>query len=79
LDVFNILKSLSLYGRFHFWKQPEVIQRQVRGIGWVLHFSNKFLSLKLLDRVCHVSWSIVTVGNPNVGPKFRPFSMCSST
>jgi hypothetical protein len=26
LDVFHILKSLSLYGRLYLWKYPEVIR-----------------------------------------------------
>jgi len=43
------------------------------------HFSNRFLGQKLLDRECLVSWSIVMVENPIVGPKFRPFSVHSFT
>jgi hypothetical protein len=39
------------------------------------HISNQFLGQKLLlDRELFVSWSIVTVENPIIGPKFRPFS-----
>jgi hypothetical protein len=33
-----------------FSKQTEVIRCQIRGIGWVFHFSNRFLGQKLLDR-----------------------------
>jgi hypothetical protein len=69
----NILKSSSLLGRLHFWKQPEVIRNQIKGIGRVFHFSNRFLSQKLRDTERLVSWSIVIVGNPIAGPKFRPF------
>jgi len=50
--VLSILKSLSLSGRLYFWKEPEVIWSQIRGIGWVFHFSNKFLGQKLLEQ-CH--------------------------
>jgi hypothetical protein len=51
LYIFNILKSSSLYGRFYFWKQPRVIRSQIRGIGWVFHFSNPFLGQKLTESV----------------------------
>jgi hypothetical protein len=50
----------------------KVIRSQIRGIGWVFHFNNRFLGQKLLDRERLVSWSIVE--NPIVGSKFRPFS-----
>jgi hypothetical protein len=40
---------------------------------WVFHLSNLFLGQKVLDRERLVSWSIVMVANPIVGPKFRPF------
>jgi hypothetical protein len=30
LDFFSILKSSSCSGRLYFWKQPEVIQTQIR-------------------------------------------------
>jgi hypothetical protein len=36
--VFSILKSSSLYGRLYFWKQPEVLRSQIRGIGWGVPF-----------------------------------------
>jgi hypothetical protein len=48
-----------------------------RGIWWIFHFGNLFLGQKLLDRECLMSWSIVMVENPIVGPKFRPFSVHS--
>jgi hypothetical protein len=73
-SVFSILKSSSPLGRLYFWKQPEVIRNQIRGTGWVFSFSNRFLGHKLLERERLVSWSIVIVKNPIVGPKFRPFS-----
>jgi hypothetical protein len=49
-----VVKQLSVishfyFGRLYFWIEPEVIQSQVRGIGWVLHFSNQFFGQKLLD------------------------------
>jgi len=34
---------------FIFWKLSEDIRTQIRGIGWVTHFSNRFLGQKLLD------------------------------
>jgi hypothetical protein len=77
LDAFNFQKSLALYGRLYFWKQQEDIQSQIRGRGWVVHFSNLFLGQKLLDKEQLVSWSIAMVENPIVGPNFRPFSMQS--
>jgi hypothetical protein len=79
LDVFSILKSSSFEGRLCFWKQSEDIRSHVRGIGWVFYFSNGFLGHKLLDRELLVSWSIVMVENPIVGPNFRPFSTYSFT
>jgi hypothetical protein len=48
------------------------------GIGWVFHFINRFLGHELLDTECLVSWSIVMVENPIVGPKFRPFLLLFS-
>jgi hypothetical protein len=33
-----------------FWKQPEVIRRQNRGIGWMFHFSNRFLARNCLTK-----------------------------
>jgi hypothetical protein len=72
-NVFSTLKSSSPQGRLYFWEQPEVIRNQIRGIGWVLHFSNRFLGQKLLDREHLVSWSIGMVKNPIVGLKFRFF------
>jgi hypothetical protein len=33
----------------YFWKQPEVILSQIRGTGWVFHFSKEFLSRNLFD------------------------------
>jgi hypothetical protein len=77
LDVFSVLKSSSLLGRLYFCKVPEVIRSQIKETEWVFHFRNRFLNQKLLDRKRFVSWSIVTVENPVVGPKFRPFSMHS--
>jgi hypothetical protein len=47
---------------------------QISGNGWEFHFSNGFLGQKLLDRERLVSWSIVMMENPVVGPKVRPFS-----
>jgi hypothetical protein len=67
LDVFNILKSSSLYGRPYFWKQTEVIQSQIRGTGWVFHFSNRFLGQKLFNKELLVSYSTVMVENPISG------------
>jgi hypothetical protein len=55
--------------------EMEVIQSQMRGIGWVFHLSNRFLGQKLLDREHLVNWCIVVKENPIVGPKFRPISM----
>jgi hypothetical protein len=54
--------------------ETEVIRSQIRGIGWVFHFRNRFLGQKLLDRERLMSWSIVMAENPIGGPKFRPFS-----
>jgi hypothetical protein len=48
----------------------QVIRSQIRGTGCVFHFSNWLFGRKLL-----VSWSIVTVENPIIRPKFRPFSL----
>jgi hypothetical protein len=59
LNVFNILKSSSLWGRLYFWKQPGAIRSQIRGTGWVFPFSNRFLGQKLLDSALWagaVSW-----------------------
>jgi len=55
-----------------FLEMPQIFRNQIRGIGWMFHFSNRFLGQKLLDRERLVSWSIVMVENPIVGPKFRP-------
>jgi hypothetical protein len=44
-------------------------------MGWVFHFGNRFLGQKPFDEERHVSWSIVTLENPIVGPKFSPFSL----
>jgi hypothetical protein len=76
-SVFNILKFPPLLGRLHFWKQPEVIQSQIRKIGWVFHFGNQFLVHKLLDRECLVSWSIFMVENSITEPKFSLFYAAS--
>jgi hypothetical protein len=46
---------------------------------WVFYFSNRFWGQKRLDRERLVSWSIVMVENPIVGPKFRHFSKHSFT
>jgi hypothetical protein len=72
--VFAILKSSSLYDRLYFWKQSIVVGSQIRGNEWVLNFSNWFLGQKLLERERLVSWNIIMVENPNVGPKFGHFS-----
>jgi len=77
LNVLSILISPTLWGRLYFWKQPEVIQSQIRGTGWVFHFSKRFLGQKLLDRESLVSCSTVMVKNPISGPKFRTLSMNS--
>jgi len=45
----------------------------------VFHFSNRILGQKLLDRKRLVSWSIVMVENPVVGPEFRPLPTQSFT
>jgi hypothetical protein len=74
LDVFSILKSSSVQGRFYFWKQPHVARGQIRGLGWVLHLSKQFLGHKLLDRERLISWSFVMAEKPNAMPKFRPIS-----
>jgi len=50
-----------------------VIWSQVRGIGWVFHFSSQFLVQKLLHRGCPLSWSTVMMENPVIWPKFKPF------
>jgi hypothetical protein len=42
-----------------------------------VHFSNRFLGQKHLDKEYRMSWSIVMVENPIVGPNFRPLSMHS--
>jgi hypothetical protein len=39
----------------------------------VFHFSNQFLSQKLLDREWFVSWNIVMVEHPIAGAKLSPF------
>jgi hypothetical protein len=58
-----------------FWKQPEVIWSQTRGIQCVFNVSNRFLGQNLLlEREHLVSWSTVMVENPIAGPKFRPLS-----
>jgi hypothetical protein len=57
----------------------EVIQSQIRGKRWVLHFSNWSLGQKLLDSECLASYSIVMVEDPITGPKFRPSSVHSFT
>jgi hypothetical protein len=49
--------EISIPLRQTSWKQPEVIQSQIRGIGWVFHFSNRFLCQKLLDRECCALWA----------------------
>jgi hypothetical protein len=49
------------------------------GIGRMFHFSNGFLSLKLLDRWRLLNWNIAIVENPIVGTKFRLLSMHSFT
>jgi len=49
------------------------------GTEWIFHFSIRFLGPKLLDRERHVSWSIVTVENLNVGPMFWALSTHSFT
>jgi hypothetical protein len=56
-----------------FLEPAEVIWSQIRETEWVLNFSNRFLGQKLLDRKRLVSWSIVMVENPIVGPKLRFF------
>jgi hypothetical protein len=58
-----------------FWKQPEVISSHIRGTGWVIQFTNRFLGQKLLDRERLVSWNTVMVEIPIVEPKFMPFYM----
>jgi hypothetical protein len=67
LDVFNILKSSSLQGGPYFWKQLEVIWRRIRGVGWVLQFSNQLLGQQLLGRECFVSWNIVMMEIQSIG------------
>jgi len=59
-----------------FWKEPEVIWTQMRGIRWLLLFSNLFFGP---ERERLLSCSIVMVQNGIVGPKFRHFSMHSFT
>jgi hypothetical protein len=63
---------LSLKGRLYFWEQPEV-----KGTGWVFHFSNRFLGQKLLDRESLESWNSVMMENPITVPKFSPSSTYS--
>jgi hypothetical protein len=74
--VFIIIKTLSLYGILYFGNSQKSFGAKL-GIGWVFHFSNRFLGQKLLDREHLVSRSIVILENPIVRPKFRPFSMHS--
>jgi hypothetical protein len=50
-NIFNILKSLSIEGRFYFLKQLKVILSQIRALRWVFHFNNQFLGQKLIGRV----------------------------
>jgi hypothetical protein len=59
---------------YFFWKHPEVIRSKIRVIMCVLHFGNRFLGQKLLDRERLVSYNIVMVENSIVGTNFRPFS-----
>jgi hypothetical protein len=43
-------------------------------MGSAFHFSNRFLDQKRLDREqCLESWSIVSVENQIIGPKFQAF------
>jgi hypothetical protein len=83
-DIFFWMSSMSwklcpFKANFIFGKQPQVIRSQIRGTGWVFHFSDRFLGHKLLDRERLMSWIIVMVENPTVEPKFRPFSAYSFT
>jgi hypothetical protein len=44
----------------------------------MFYFSNRFWGQKLFDRERLVSWSIVMMENPIVGPKFRLFLCIAS-
>jgi hypothetical protein len=54
-------------------ENPEDIRSEIRGIWRVFRSNNGILGQKLLDRERLVSWRIVMVENPIVGPKFRSF------
>jgi hypothetical protein len=49
LDIISILKFSSLQGRPNFWNWLEVTQSQIKGVGWLFHFSNLILGQKLHD------------------------------
>jgi hypothetical protein len=75
LDVFNVLKSSSLLRHYlFFWKEPDVIRSQVRGMGWVFHLTYRFLVQKLLDSVLWAGalslWRIKLLGQSS-GPFIR--------
>jgi hypothetical protein len=42
LDV-SVSWNLRPVKTIYFWKQLQVIRSQMRGTGWVLHYSNRFL------------------------------------
>jgi hypothetical protein len=44
--TFSILKSSSIKGWLYFWKRPEVIRNQIRGIELAFPFSNRFFLAK---------------------------------
>jgi hypothetical protein len=52
--------------RFYFWKQPRVIQIQIRGTWWEFHFVNRFLGQKLTESTLWVGalswWRIQSLG-----------------
>jgi hypothetical protein len=40
--------NLCPFKILHFWKQPEVMRSQIRGLGWVFHFNKRFLARNCL-------------------------------
>jgi len=75
LDVFNVLKSKAdfIYGNSQ--KSFRAKSSGEQG-GCSIPVIN-FWTRNCFDRECLVSWSIVMVENPIIGPKFRPFSTYS--
>jgi len=55
-----------------------VIRSQIEGVGWVFHFSNRFLGHKLHDRERLVNWSIVMAEKPLFGQTSSLF-LCTAS